>query len=158
MCQSGTFWGITESNRGDKAPCTYAGREWAQRLERAVSRHRGIVLEDKGYSITVHYRRAVDKPAARRAIRSALVGIKEARVFGGKQTVKIVPRTTLDKGVALEHARRLVACDTAIYVGDDRTDEDAFSAAPADRLLTIRIGRAPAATASERRWRWLDDA
>ena len=29
-----------------------------------------------------------------------------------------------------------------IYVGDDRTDEDAFRRAPQRRLLSIRIGRA----------------
>jgi trehalose-6-phosphatase len=42
--------------------------------------------------------------------------------------------------VALERARRLLACDTAIYVGDDETDEDAFKAGRTDRLLPIRIG------------------
>jgi trehalose-6-phosphatase len=27
-----------------------------------------------------------------------------------------------------------------MYVGDDDTDEDAFASAPADRLLSIRVG------------------
>jgi trehalose 6-phosphate phosphatase len=42
--------------------------------------------------------------------------------------------------VALEHVRRLLSCDAAIYVGDDQTDEDAFAAGPPDRLLAIRVG------------------
>jgi hypothetical protein len=37
--------------------------------------------------------------------------------------------------------RRLLACDTAIYVGDDDTDEDAFGSAGSHRLLAIRVGR-----------------
>jgi trehalose-6-phosphatase len=42
--------------------------------------------------------------------------------------------------MALERARRLLACDSAIYVGDDETDENAFEAAASSRLLSIRIG------------------
>jgi trehalose 6-phosphate phosphatase len=32
-------------------------------------------------------------------------------------------------------------CDTAIYVGDDETDEDVFALDQPGRLLTIRVGR-----------------
>jgi trehalose 6-phosphate phosphatase len=32
-------------------------------------------------------------------------------------------------------------CETAIYLGDDQTDEDAFAAGSPERLLPIRIGR-----------------
>ena len=59
---------------------------------------------------------------------------------GGKHAISLVPRSAPTKGVALERARRLLECDTAIYVGDDETDEDAFTAGHADRLLAIRIG------------------
>ncbi|MGH2398946.1 MAG: trehalose-phosphatase, partial [bacterium] len=44
------------------------------------------------------------------------------------------------KGIALERTRQLLVCDSAIYVGDDETDEDAFGAAGPERLLSIRVG------------------
>ena len=39
---------------------------------------------------------------------------------------------------------QLFACTTAIYVGDDATDEDAFRAVESDSILGIRIGPATA--------------
>ena len=46
--------------------------------------------------------------------------------------------------------RRLLACEKAIYVGDDETDEDAFAAGRADRLLSVRIGNARRSRAAYR--------
>lgn len=57
-----------------------------------------------------------------------------------KRLIDLVPRNAPHKGMALERARRLLACDCAVYVGDDDTDEDAFRVAPPERLLSIRIG------------------
>lgn len=56
------------------------------------------------------------------------------------QAVTVMPRGGPDKGVALQNARRLFACDTAIYVGDDETDEDAFGSDGPGRLLSVRVG------------------
>ena len=61
-------------------------------------------------------------------------------MIGGTEAFNLVPRGAPHKGEALERARRLLACDKAIYVGDDETDEDAFAAARSDRLLSVRIG------------------
>lgn len=35
----------------------------------------------------------------------------------------------------------MLECDTAIYVGDDGTDESAFGSAPPESLLAIRVGK-----------------
>jgi trehalose-6-phosphatase len=43
----------------------------------------------------------------------------------------------------MRQARRLFACDTALYVGDDDTDEDAFGSDHPSRVLSIRIGSRP---------------
>jgi trehalose 6-phosphate phosphatase len=51
-----------------------------------------------------------------------------------------LPRDSVDKGDALQRARRLLHCDLAIYVGDDDTDEDAFAERPPGVVLGIRIG------------------
>ena len=63
-----------------------------------------------------------------------------------------MPRGAPHKGIALERARALFACETAIYIGDDRTDEDAFAAGDPERLLPIRVGR----KRGSRAWYWLE--
>jgi trehalose 6-phosphate phosphatase len=117
-------------------------RGWVRRLERLLDPHAGVIIEDKGYSVAVHYRHARDKRRALRAIRAAVGTLRGSRVIGGDHTVNLVPRGAPHKGTALERARRQAACEAAIYVGDDETDEDVFAAGPRNNLLGIRIGRA----------------
>jgi trehalose 6-phosphate phosphatase len=50
--------------------------------------------------------------------------------------------------MALERERDRLRCDTAIYVGDDQTDEDVFVLDQPGRLLGIRVGRGRGSAAS----------
>ena len=43
--------------------------------------------------------------------------------------------------------RGALGCDTALYVGDDETDEDVFALDEPGRLLTVRVGNAPSRAA-----------
>jgi trehalose 6-phosphate phosphatase len=115
-------------------------RGWMRPLKRRLAIHEGVVIEDKKYSVAIHYRHARYKRRAIRAIVEAVRRLRGSRVMGGNQAVNVVPRGAPHKGVALERVRSLLACDTIIYVGDDDTDEDAFRSARTDRLLAIRIG------------------
>jgi trehalose 6-phosphate phosphatase len=117
-------------------------RDWVRELTLRLARYQGVIVEDKMYSVAVHYRRAKEKRRARRAVTAAVADLRGARIIGGNQAVNLVPRGAPHKGEALERARCLLVCDTAIYVGDDETDEDAFRASRPDRLLSIRIGNA----------------
>src|SRR5918993_1124099 len=101
-------------------------RKWRSQLEQQLSRFRGIVIEDKKYSLTIHFRHARPKRTAMAAIDSAVGALRGARAIPGKETVNLLPRGAVNKGHALERARRLFRCDLVIYVGDDDTDEDAF--------------------------------
>ena len=65
----------------------------------------------------------------------------DVRLIRGKQVVNLLPRDAPHKGIALEKARARVGCDTAVYVGDDETDEDVFGLDRPGRLLTVRVGR-----------------
>jgi trehalose 6-phosphate phosphatase len=125
-------------------------RGWLQALRPRLEGVEGVTIEDKTYSVTVHYRRAKRKDRARRAVAHAVGRLRGARVIGGADAINVVPRGAPHKGEALERARRLLACDTAIYVGDDETDEDAFAAARSDRLLSVRIGNARRSRAAYR--------
>jgi trehalose 6-phosphate phosphatase len=114
-------------------------RRWVRRLERDLAAYPGVVVEDKTYSVTVHYRNALQKRRAARAVDEAAGRLPDARLLGGKDAVSVIPRGAANKGTALDRTRRLLVCDTAIYLGDDVTDEDAFKAGAPDRLLGIRV-------------------
>jgi trehalose 6-phosphate phosphatase len=117
-------------------------RQWAEQLRRALPDDPGIMIEDKRYSLTIHYRNAADKRRAVEAIDRVVAELPDARALGGAEAVSLLPRGGADKGVALRQACRWFACDSAIYVGDDGTDEDAFSSTFPERLLTVRVGAA----------------
>jgi trehalose 6-phosphate phosphatase len=125
---------------GEDASYAARVRRWVDQLRRRLALIDGIAIEDKTYSVTVHYRGAKKKERVKRAVAAAVRSLRGARVIGGSEAFNVVPRGAPHKGQALERARRLLSCDKAIYVGDDETDEDAFAAARSDRLLSVRIG------------------
>ena len=73
--------------------------------------------------------------------------LPEVRIICGAAAVNLLPKDGANKGVALRRALELTACEAAIYVGDDDTDEDAFGALKPEKLLSIRIGRSDASRA-----------
>jgi trehalose 6-phosphate phosphatase len=125
---------------GDEQHYPALVQRWTARLERQLAGYEGVVIEEKTYSITVHYRHTRNKRRAIEAIRTAVGELTGARAIGGIQAVSVLPSRAPHKGIAVERVRQLLACDSVIYVGDDETDEDAFRARPADRMLAIRIG------------------
>lgn len=122
-------------------------REWVDHLEHRLPSFSGLIIENKTYSVAIHYRCVRQKRLVLQAINSAVLGLCGSRIMGGKQAVNLVALDAPNKGMALERARRLLACDCAVYVGDDETDEDAFRGSAPDRLLSIRIGAAQTSSA-----------
>ena len=123
-------------------------RRWHSDLERCVAAWPGVSLEDKIYSVAVHYRKARDPEGARAAILETAAGLAEARILGGKQVVNLVPRGAVDKGAALLREQQRLLCEKALYVGDDETDEDVFTRSNPDTLLGIRVGDKSGSAAS----------
>lgn len=113
---------------------------WLAHLTAAIGGQPGIRIENKTYSLTVHYRGARSKAELVRTLHRVAGSLPEARVVKGIESIALVPRHAPDKGAALGHLRRLFACDTAIFVGDDETDEDAFGSAGPETVLAIRVG------------------
>jgi trehalose 6-phosphate phosphatase len=114
---------------------------WRRSLGERLSGLRGVKIEDKGFSIAIHYRQSREKKLARSAILEAVSALGEIRLIGGRQVINILPQGAPHKGMALERERALLKCDTAIYVGDDETDEDVFALDQPGQLLTIRVGQ-----------------
>lgn len=115
--------------------------QWVRHLKETLPDDPGLVIEDKKHSLTIHYRNARNRQAAIDAVQRAVGELPGAVVLGGKEAFNVLPQDGAHKGIALERATRQFACDHAIYVGDDETDESAFAAMPPDRLLSIRVGR-----------------
>ena len=111
-------------------------------LDTALDGVAGIDIENKRYSLAVHYRRAREKPKAREAIRRAVAALPvPMRIIPGKLVINVVPEAAPSKGDALIALRDRTEADVAMYVGDDVTDEDVFRLDQPGRLFTVRIGR-----------------
>ncbi len=118
-------------------------------LELALAGVAGVDLEDKRYSLALHYRRSRNKRLARSAIHAAVAALpRPMRVVPGKLVVNVVPERAPNKGDALVELRRAEGADTALYVGDDVTDEDVFELDQPGRLLSVRVGESRSSAAA----------
>ncbi|HJW12525.1 MAG TPA: trehalose-phosphatase [Albitalea sp.] len=104
-------------------------------------RRSGVEVEDKAYSLALHYRRAPDAGAALLCIEALLQGIEPTlRRFGGKCVVNAVANGVPDKGDAIASLMRRAGVEAAVFIGDDVNDEAVFMRAE-PHWLTVRIGR-----------------
>jgi len=102
----------------------------------------GVDIEDKRYSLAIHYRRSRQVAHAREEIIRAIDRLPlPVRSMPGKRVINILPKGAPHKGIALQELRTVAGTDTAIYLGDDTTDEDVFELDEPGRLLAIRVGR-----------------
>jgi len=113
------------------AAYTVLARSVLDELRRAVALP-GVVFEDKGPLIAVHYRQAVDPPVARQAILDAIAAAATARRFAcheGKMVVELRPPVpAVHKGMVVRHLAAEHRLRAVLYLGDDATDIDAFRA------------------------------
>ncbi|MEO7000965.1 MAG: trehalose-phosphatase [Ktedonobacterales bacterium] len=88
-------------------------------------------LEAKGVTGSIHVRRTSDPAAAEAAAYAAALAAAETRglrVTRGKLVVELRPPLAVDKGVAVATLIAERGLRSAIYLGDDTTDIDAFRA------------------------------
>lgn len=121
-------------------------RAGIERLHQDLDGASGVLIEDKGCSVAVHWRMAPDE--ADRAER--MVGDLAARLGSGyrlqfgKAVAEIVPAQS-GKGTAI--LRFLDEAPYAgrrpVFIGDDLTDEHGFAAVNARGGLSVRIGAGP---------------
>ncbi len=100
-----------------------------------------VRVEDKDVIAAFHWRGAPDEDAAHEAVRElALRAQQEGFVIHwGRKVLEVRPDVPIDKGRGVTKLLREVTVDSALYVGDDLTDVDAFAAMRAlvsrDRLV-----------------------
>ncbi len=121
---------------------------WQARLVSSMPPIAGLVIENKGVSLAVHYRKARARADVRRLVLGTATGLRGTRIIEGKMVVNVLPAGAPGKGTALLLLCKRLHCESAIYVGDDDNDEDVFALARQIRLLGIRIGRSPRSQAA----------
>lgn len=98
-----------------------------------------ILIENKEYSLSVHYRLAHDQAATEKELTALFATlVPQARVIAGKCVFSLLPQNATDKGSAFEQLMQISGARSAIYIGDDVTDEDVFKLARRD-LLSVRV-------------------
>jgi trehalose 6-phosphate phosphatase len=104
--------------------------EFGRGLDLADMRRRRVRLEDKGPILAFHWRGAPDEAAARAAIDVIAAKATEAglRPHWGRKVLEVRPPVKFDKGSGITTLIADTGVDAAMYVGDDRTDLDAFRA------------------------------
>jgi trehalose 6-phosphate phosphatase len=96
-----------------------------------AARFPGVRIERKGVTGSIHVRNAPDPDAAEESIARSLTTIAVPRgllVTRGRRIVEVRPPVAVDKGVAVAGVIRERGLRGALYLGDDRTDLDAFRA------------------------------
>ena len=119
-------------------------------LQQRLSSIRGAFVEDKGLSLSLHYR-AVEKkqiPKIKTIFYETVILYlrrDKIKIKPGKMVLEVRPKTEWDKGkvVLWLLARQIFAAQKSkvfpIYIGDDLTDEDAFKALK-NKGLTVFVG------------------
>lgn len=117
---------------GDEAAAAgYAAlcRRWHADVEASGVRDRipGVLVEDKTYSLALHYRLARHPEEARASLEALVRSLTPApRIVAGKRVLNLVPAAARHKGEALRALIGHAGAERALYVGDDVTDEDVF--------------------------------
>lgn len=115
-------------------------------LRRGLARHHGVVIEDKGVGVAVHWRTA---PDAEVDVLAAMSDVMERlgpgyRLQDGKAVREIVPAAA-GKGAAI---RALLLSSpylgrSPVFLGDDRTDENGFGAVNEIGGISVKVGPGP---------------
>jgi len=123
-------------------------RRLSQMLGANLTGIAGAAVEDKGLSVSVHYRNADrnDFPRIESIVRETLEPLAPLFQLNDGQLVwEIAPKTDWNKGTAAAwiHDRLTAGSGLVVFIGNDRTDEDAFRRYR--NGITVRVG-SPEAT------------
>ena len=120
--------------------------------ERELAWCPGLFLEDKTYALTCHVRRVPPELASRgleefEALAEPMLEAHVLKFLMGAKAAELLPAVDWHKGRAVQWIRARIAARidrpvVVVYLGDDRTDEDAFTWL-ADDEIAIGVGERP---------------
>ena len=113
---------------------------WRERV-RAFADDVAWPVEDKGLSLSFHYRTAEDPEAAETYLLGAAERARDARLVPrfGRMVLEVRPPLETNKGTAVRYLLKQRGLERALYAGDDTTDLDAFRALD-DIEWGVRVG------------------
>jgi trehalose 6-phosphate phosphatase len=103
-------------------------------LREALDEIQGAQLERKHFSVAAHYRNVNENDAfgVAQAVEAVAARHRELRRMDGKKVYELLPDIDWNKGKAVLWLLETLGLEgrntVPIYIGDDRTDEDAFRA------------------------------
>lgn len=111
---------------------------WRAQLEAAGALSAaGILFEDKRYTLSLHYRLAPERDAARARLLAQVALLAPApHVMPGKCVLNLLPQGAHDKFSALQ---ALAGEQPVFFIGDDANDEIVFRQAP-PHWVTVKVG------------------
>ncbi len=123
----------------------------AQRIRQQVAGWPEIFVEEKPWSVAVHYRRRPElEPQVQALAREAAQGAP-VRLLEGKCLVELMHRSYYNKGTALQQLINELQCDWAMFLGDDTTDEDVFALRD-PRILGVFVGNPQTRSTAAQCW------
>jgi trehalose 6-phosphate phosphatase len=129
------------------APWAEPIKQFAQAHDTRELHRARIRLEDKGVIFAFHWRGAGDEPAAKAMVDEIAARAEEQgfHIHWGRKVLEIRPPVRIDKGEGVARLIERADVQTAVYVGDDVTDLDAFRALTeltesGDLQYSLRVG------------------
>jgi trehalose 6-phosphate phosphatase len=123
----------------DLEPLRAQVARWKPVVQERLGHLAGILIEDKGCSLSIHYRNAPSRHEVLTTTLDAIAQLGIERVIHGKCVLNLLPTGALHKGMGLGRAMARLKKTHALYVGDDDTDEDVFRLPAAAGVLGIRV-------------------
>ena len=117
---------------------------WAATLRRSFD-PADVQVEEKGFTLAVHYRNSSRKEEMRRRIWTVAQALPGATLRGGHAVVNVAPDGAPTKGDAVEAFASGFEGRPVVFIGDDEVDEDAFRSPRV--TLSIRVRKHPASGA-----------
>jgi trehalose 6-phosphate phosphatase len=115
-------------------------QEWRRQLATDLAKVPGVFFEDKRSTLAVHYGLARTWRRSGAAVHAAAERLHGARLVQGKKVLNVLPAHFPTKGDAVRALLARDGLETALYAGDDVTDEDVFEIGP-PAVLGIHVGR-----------------
>jgi trehalose-phosphatase len=135
----------------------------AAELDAALADVEGSLVENKRYSLSVHYRLVAPEqvPSVESAVDATVARHPTLNKRLGKKVFELRPNLAWDKGKAVRWVLETIDEQGAgllpVYVGDDVTDEDAFAALAGDGVGVL-VSEDPRDTAATHRLVDTDEA
>lgn len=124
------------------AAITSSAAAIAHAIEPLVTAHQGLAIETKNGAVALHFRQAPElETACRIVMEDAIKQVPDFTLMSGKMVFEARPRG-ITKGTALRAFmnEEPFLDRTPIFIGDDTTDEDGFSAAQDLGGIGIKLG------------------